>query len=601
MIAAWMLYSVAVSMLLFAGASATEYIARALGVPARFIWCGALIGALGLSGAALVGGTRQHSDIATSGAATPRITSRIITDSAGTTVPEPLARAPQTTLLQRFILTAEGSVNSFRTAAARLDVSRLEGLNATLIVLWIAASAAALCWFTVSLVDLRRIERGLEPAVIDNHPVLVSSDIGPALLGVLQARVVIPRWVLSLSDAERQIILTHEREHAEAFDPALLYTAALALVLQPWNVALWMTFARLRLALEVDCDRRVLAVTRDARQYGALLIQVYERTAPGLTPYIAFVERPSNLERRIQRIARRPRVFSLASATAMIGALVLTTAAWSVAAPRRPLMQLVASTGTPARPSASVWMLSPVITMAAANDSRPYIMIPAEKAMPISAEPVVPTVPRRTGGGPCGLASRLNGTDRTPPSGRPANCSMDGDVVLVVLDSARVLVAFRDSADAQMPSAGYMIFAVKGGGMPAGLRWYSATGHAEFHGTDLLVASPGGSVPAIAITTGADNTTYPGALQFVVDGIEVLRRPTITWDVLRQLPDAPRCTSAMQFDTLVVKVRDLLSRASAPASEKPYIIVDGVAVSGGPTIRDCFVVGGNNIRLTLPD
>jgi hypothetical protein len=153
---------------------------------------------------------------------------------------------------------------------------------------------------------------------------------------------------------------------------------------------------------------------------------------------------------------------------------------------------------------------------------------------------------------------------------------MDGDVVLVVLDSARVMVAFRDSADSQVPSAGYMIFAVKGGGLPTGLRWYSATGHAEFRGTDLLVASPGGNVPAIAITmtTGADNTSYPGALQFAIEGLEILRRPAITWDVIRQLPDAPRCTSAMPLDTLVVRTRDL---------------------------ADCFVVGGRPIRLTLPD
>jgi beta-lactamase regulating signal transducer with metallopeptidase domain len=602
MIAAWMLYSVAVSMLLFAGATAADHTARALGVPARFVWFGALVGGLGLSGAALIAGTRDRTDLAlASVAAAPWITSRTLADPTGTALPAPLTAAPSITIFQRFLIIADGSVASLRTAAARIDVSRLERLNATLIVLWIAASVAAFASFIVSLVDLRRIERGLEPAVIDSHPVLVSSDIGPALLGILRARIVIPKWVLSLSDAEREIILTHEREHAQAFDPAVLYAAALTLVLQPWNVALWMTFARLRLALEVDCDRRVLAVTRDARQYGALLIQVYERTAPSLTPYIAFVERPSDLERRIQRIARRPRLLSLAGAAASVGALVLTTAAWSIAAPRRPTSQLVTSPVPAAQASQSVRTLSPVITMTAADDSLPFVTIPAAKGVPIATEPPMASVPQRTGGGPCALARRLNGTDRTPLSPRTADCTMDGDVVLVVLDSARVMVAFRDSADSQVPSAGYMIFAVKGGGLPTGLRWYSATGHAEFRGTDLLVASPGGNVPAIAITTGADNTSYPGALQFVIDGIDILRQPSITWDVIRQLPAAPRCTSVMPFDTLVVKVREMARRGSTSASEQPLIIVDGAVVSGGPTTRDCFVVGGRPIRLTLPD
>ena len=61
MIAAWMLYTVAVTLLLLAAASAAEYVARAARKPTRTVWAVAMIVALGLSVRALITGLNTRS------------------------------------------------------------------------------------------------------------------------------------------------------------------------------------------------------------------------------------------------------------------------------------------------------------------------------------------------------------------------------------------------------------------------------------------------------------------------------------------------------------------------------------------------------------
>src|SRR6266487_6960503 len=56
-------------------------------------------------------------------------------------------------------------------------------------------------------------------------------------------------------------------------------TSAAALVLMPWNPALWWQVRRLRLAVEIDCDGRVLARGGTPPEYFELLLQVGRRRA----------------------------------------------------------------------------------------------------------------------------------------------------------------------------------------------------------------------------------------------------------------------------------------------------------------------------------
>ena len=81
--------------------------------------------------------------------------------------------------------------------------------------------------------------------------------------------VVVPRWLLDMTETERGLMLRHEDEHRAAGDSRLVAAAVAALVLVPWNVPLWWVIARLRVALEIDCDRRVLKAEPEVRPYGS--------------------------------------------------------------------------------------------------------------------------------------------------------------------------------------------------------------------------------------------------------------------------------------------------------------------------------------------
>ena len=340
MIAAWMVYATAITLLLCAGAAAAEYLARALGAPTRFVWVAAALVALGMSGSALATETRIHPHSGR-GCRPQQRQQHLDRDRAGGDPDEferlassrHAAKCDSQSAHARAAGRGGVRLDAGRLGIARLDASRLERWNVALVAVWLAESTLATAYLILSFVSVLRIRRRLAVAVVDEHTVLLSDDVGPALFGLVRARIVVPRWVLTLPAAERRIILAHEQEHAAAFDPALLWGAAILLALAPWNVGLWLLCARLRLALEADCDRRVLGLRGDVRGYGELLVSVHERMTRGLMPHVAFGERRSNLERRVRRMVYRPRLVSISGAAAVLGVVVLATAAWTAPVP----------------------------------------------------------------------------------------------------------------------------------------------------------------------------------------------------------------------------------------------------------------------------
>lgn len=293
MIAAWMIYSTGVGALLCAGAIAAEFLCRAFRGPARAAWFGAMIGTIALSSASLF----RHAPLSV--AATPV---------------EPTAPASIVRYFDRGIQVVEPIVNS----------PRFTDWNAVFGGVAAFASFAAALYLIAASVRLLRLERQFDRERIEDCEVLVSRDFGPALFGLRRMRIIVPRWVLSLPELDRRLILAHERSHAAAGDPALLVAAMLMLVAQPWNVALWVMFLRLRLAIEMDCDRRVLGAGGDVIRYGKLLISVYQRSTSALALQVAFVERPTNLERRIRRMTSAlPKPMSWQAAAAAVAAVTV--------------------------------------------------------------------------------------------------------------------------------------------------------------------------------------------------------------------------------------------------------------------------------------
>ena len=132
--------------------------------------------------------------------------------------------------------------------------------------------------------------------------------------------VVLPEWILSLDAPLRALVLRHEEEHRRARDPHLLFAAELLWALMPWNLPLWYQARRLRLAIEMDCDARVLRAHPQTERYGLLMLTIAQRR--GVAPLLATMlsEPVTQLERRI--IAMRTTTRRLARATLVGGTAV---------------------------------------------------------------------------------------------------------------------------------------------------------------------------------------------------------------------------------------------------------------------------------------
>src|SRR4051812_25005479 len=73
----------------------------------------------------------------------------------------------------------------------------------------------------------------------------------------------------------------------------------------PWNVPLWWQLGRLRFAVEIDCDARVLRRGYDVSRYGETLVVVGERQSATIGMVAAMAKPRSLLERRIRNMLRK--------------------------------------------------------------------------------------------------------------------------------------------------------------------------------------------------------------------------------------------------------------------------------------------------------
>ena len=187
------------------------------------------------------------------------------------------------------------------------QAAQIESYDTSLNRLWLTLSAVLLLWglanaWRVSRVlTLSRRKRGgvSGPDLVDGIPVVVTDAIGPATVGFWRSRVLLPRWVLALPGVQRQYVVRHEEEHRTAHDAQLLFVASLPLILMPWNLVMWWQLRRLCLAVEMDCDNRVVSRLGDATAYGELLLKVAQASSRGPRLQPAFLGGVGTLERRL--------------------------------------------------------------------------------------------------------------------------------------------------------------------------------------------------------------------------------------------------------------------------------------------------------------
>ncbi len=300
MIAAWMIETTIVALLLSGGAVAAQRVLGLYrGVPLRWIWAGALAATFVVSAVWLVPGAPAVAGVAVrTGVSAPAVS------------PAPPA-APVFTLPPVPPAVERG-----------------------LLVAWATASAALAVLLLFAFARLAREHRELEAGVVSGAAVGLSESLGPAAVGLLRPRVVIPRWVLGLDEAAQQAIVAHEREHQRTRDPALLAAGLLAVVAMPWNPGVWLAWRGLRLAVEFDCDERVLARGVDRGGYARILLGAWTEARARWLPSAALLG-TSGLGSRVQHLMRpEPRRRGMKVVIGTMVAAVLVFAACETPAPQ---------------------------------------------------------------------------------------------------------------------------------------------------------------------------------------------------------------------------------------------------------------------------
>jgi len=298
MIAAWMLYLLIISGLLSVAGLSAEKAARWIHLPVRAIWAAALFGTPVFAVVVTrTGGLSLFGRVAgaSSGPATPRLSG---------------AAEPTSALVAAW--------DTIQASAGTLD--------GPLLILWIAASTAVMIALLVSMRRLYVASREWPRQRVDGNEVRVSEGLGPAVLGFGRAEVVLPTWVLEQDPASRRLIVLHETEHLKARDGALLFSGLLVAAAIPWNPFAWWQLRQLRLAVELDCDRRVLRSGVGLREYASLLVEAGSRRAVPLGSAAAFVHFDSQLGRRIRMMMenrKAPRYVPAAVALTMAAAILV--------------------------------------------------------------------------------------------------------------------------------------------------------------------------------------------------------------------------------------------------------------------------------------
>jgi beta-lactamase regulating signal transducer with metallopeptidase domain len=289
---AWMIYAVLVAIPLSAAALVAEKAARVRRLPTRWPWIMAIVASLLVP---------------------------ILITTVSIRVPDlekPAATAAAFTLRDTTSVPLTSRVIDW--SGAQPYTSSVQ-VNAVLRGVWQAISITLVVFLGLSTAWFYRRKRSWRAAHVCGVPVLVSDNVGPAVVGLLRSRIVVPAWVLEESPEQQRYVMAHEQSHLNARDPLLVATALTLLVATPWIPLLWWQFHRLRCAIEVDCDARVLGDDGNLRDYCETLIQVGQNQSGYVGAVTAMSESRSFLERRIRIMLSKPQKWARASAVALIG------------------------------------------------------------------------------------------------------------------------------------------------------------------------------------------------------------------------------------------------------------------------------------------
>ena len=320
MIATFMVFGLVVGALFAAAGALLEPVLLRWRCRVRWLWLAMMFGTVYILVTAAISAP-TGSDRITAG--TPSLAFPAVSNSRS--ISKTAALSP-TTLEPRVVWTG-ARLARLRANAATYD--------RPLLLLWIASSVVLALWLAaVTLATTHSFDGTRRShALSGTDDVIITTDVGPAAIGALRRRILLPRWVLELEPGLRALVMQHEREHLLARDPLLLLTAMTLIVLLPWQLPLWWMARRLRSAIEYDCDARVLYTEPDVQRYASLLVLVSAHRHPSRTtvPLLAHMVFMSTAS---ARAALRLRILVMTQprrATRPVSSLASVAAAASIA------------------------------------------------------------------------------------------------------------------------------------------------------------------------------------------------------------------------------------------------------------------------------
>jgi beta-lactamase regulating signal transducer with metallopeptidase domain len=301
-IGAWLVYAFLVGGLLAIAAGLAEAALRARGISTRWVWLIAMITTIGLAG---IAPSRESARVA----AEPLVMSTVETTASLAT---PGGRSTGLLARMKEIVggVRAGWEGALTSASAFVGSPRGQAIGRILLIGWVLSSALLVIAYVVTTMRTSRQCRTWPVAEVEGVSVRISPRLGPLVMGIVRPEIVVPRWLLGADARERRLVLAHEQEHLRRADPVLLAMGWFFAALLPWHPAAWWMLSRLRLAIEADCDARVLRAGVDRATYGAMLIDIAERRTGGLVGAPALLGGYSQLERRLHMMTQRSTRFS---------------------------------------------------------------------------------------------------------------------------------------------------------------------------------------------------------------------------------------------------------------------------------------------------
>jgi len=303
---AWMLYVIFVTLLLGWAALAAERAAALRRARTRWIWALAILASL----------------------AVPTVIASVSVQLPSLLIPTVTHKV---TALREVTAIRVAPLIWVREQTSQSPVMRR--LNPVLPGLWACASAGL---FTVLLLNGAYVSwrtRRWWLGQVAGARVYIAPDVGPGVVGLLRPRIVVPRWLTETPSACQELVIAHERAHLARHDPQVLTLALFLLVVMPWNLPLWWQLRRLRRAIEVDCDARVLEKGLDPEKYRQMLADVSRRPSAYMGMVAAMSESSSLVLQRMRLMAEPAQRGPVAAPMLVLLAFTLVAVAAQVTPP----------------------------------------------------------------------------------------------------------------------------------------------------------------------------------------------------------------------------------------------------------------------------